>query len=113
MPPPGFEGSKPTVHVCTADSSVLLLKPPLLANMKSTNYLLDALIQMEAEDQGANLAIQVATNGVVAESSVSCVVVVGKDVGGVSVSASVYSTIHHHSAVARFGPSAQGSLSWG
>ena len=78
--PPGFKGPKPTVPLeVSAVSSVLPLKPPLLANMKSTNYLLNALIQMEAEDQGANLAIQVAANGVVAESSVSCVVAVGKD----------------------------------
>jgi 4-amino-4-deoxychorismate lyase len=31
------------------------LKPRLLANMKSKNYLLNALVAMEAEEQGADL----------------------------------------------------------
>jgi len=36
------------------------LKPPLLATLKSTNYLLNALACMQAEDRGGYLGVQVA-----------------------------------------------------
>ena len=38
-----------------AVTSALPVKEPLMANMKTTNYLLNALLQMEAEDKGADM----------------------------------------------------------
>ena len=43
------------------------LKPSLLATMKSTNYLLNALVAMEAESRGAHLGIQIDEHGFLAE----------------------------------------------
>jgi len=78
--PAGFKGPKPTgIEIQAVTTTKLPLKPALLANMKSTNYLLNALLQMEADERSAQMAIQVDSRGVVAESSVSCVVCIGKD----------------------------------
>lgn len=51
------------------------LKPPLLATMKSNNYLLNALVAMEAEARNATLGVQL-DNGFVAESAVSTIAIV-------------------------------------
>lgn len=51
------------------------LKPPLLATMKSNNYLLNALVAMEAEARDAQLGIQL-EHGYVAESAVSTIAIV-------------------------------------
>lgn len=55
------------------------VKPPLLAVMKSNNYMLNALVAMHAEAAGAQLGIQVTSEGgrtLLAESSVSTVAIV-------------------------------------
>ena len=51
------------------------LKPPLLATMKSNNYLLNALVAMEAEARNATLGVQL-DDGFVAESAVSTIAIV-------------------------------------
>ena len=52
------------------------LKPALLATMKCTNYLLNALVAMAAEDKGAQLGIQLDDDGYLAESAVSTIAIV-------------------------------------
>lgn len=52
------------------------LKPPLLATMKSNNYLINALVAMEAEARGADQGIQIGDDGLLAESSVATIAVV-------------------------------------
>ncbi|KAL1514438.1 hypothetical protein AB1Y20_003537 [Prymnesium parvum] len=68
------------------------LKPPLLATMKSNNYLLNALVAMEAEAAGANLGIQIDEEGNLAESSVSAIGIV--DTHGVLRSPPADSILH-------------------
>eukprot|EP00949_MAST-11_sp_MAST-11-sp1_P004970 g4970.t1 len=58
------------------------LKPPLLARIKSNNYLLNALIKMEAESSGDvahDVGVQFSSTGEMMESAVSSVVVVRED----------------------------------
>lgn len=55
------------------------LKPTLLATMKSTNYLINALTAMESEDNGGFVGVQVEESGYLAESSISNVGIVDKD----------------------------------
>lgn len=52
------------------------LKPPLLATMKSNNYMLNAHVAMEAEAHGADLGIQLDEDGRLAESSISTIAIV-------------------------------------
>ena len=54
------------------------LKPPLLATMKSNNYMLNALVALEAEAAGASMGIQLHEDGHLAESSVATVGVVDR-----------------------------------
>ena len=54
------------------------LKPPLLATMKSNNYMLNALVALEAEAAGASMGIQLHEDGRLAESSVATVGVVDR-----------------------------------
>lgn len=46
------------------------MKPPLLATMKSNNYLLNCLTAMEATDRGGRFGILVDTDGTIGESCV-------------------------------------------
>ena len=55
------------------------LKPPLLAEMKSNNYLLNVLTAMAAQDAGGTLGIQVDGAGLLRESAVLNVVVIDAD----------------------------------
>ena len=55
------------------------LKPPLLATAKTNNYMINALVAMEAEAKGAQLGVQFEADGHLAESSVATIAVVGKD----------------------------------
>jgi len=55
------------------------LKPQLLANMKSNNYMINALTAMEAQEGGGNLGIQVDNDGYLQEASISCVGIVEDD----------------------------------
>ena len=63
------------VHACIVPTP---LKPPFLATMKSNNYLLNALVAMDAEAAGADLGIQI-EDGVLAESAVSTIAIVDSD----------------------------------
>lgn len=45
------------------------IKPPLFARIKSTNYLPNVLVLLEAKDQGADNGIFIDERGMVAESS--------------------------------------------
>ena len=63
----------------TVPSTVVPLKPPLLAEMKSNNYLLNVLTAMAAQDAGGTLGIQVDDAGLLRESAVLNVVVIDAD----------------------------------
>ena len=67
----------PAVTAVTVKEEAVNLKPPQLSTMKSNNYLLNALLQMEAEKAGADMGIQLdPSTGDLTESSVSTVAVV-------------------------------------
>lgn len=55
------------------------MKPPLLANIKSNNYLLNALTAMEAQDKGGVLGVQVDADGFITEQAVGCIGIVDHD----------------------------------
>lgn len=63
----------------TARTSNIPLKTALLANMKSTNYLVNALVAMESERNGADIGIQLDENDFICESSISVVAFVNSD----------------------------------
>jgi 4-amino-4-deoxychorismate lyase len=50
-------------------TSQIPIKPPLFARIKSTNYLLNVLVVLEAKDQGADNGVFIDQRGMVAESS--------------------------------------------
>ena len=50
-----------------------------VATAKTNNYMINALVAMEAEAQGAQLGVQFEADGHLAESSVATIAVVGKD----------------------------------
>ena len=54
-------------------------KPPLLANTKTNNYLLNALTSMYAEDRGGILGIGLDADGNVLEQATACVAFLGPD----------------------------------
>lgn len=66
--------SDATNEVLVSENAVPI-KPPLLANMKSTNYTLNALTAMYAQDRGGNLGIGVDRDGYLLESSINNVAV--------------------------------------
>lgn len=55
------------------------LKPPLLATIKSNNYLLNALTAMESEHKGGYLGIQVDSENRVAEGSIGNVAILDSE----------------------------------
>jgi 4-amino-4-deoxychorismate lyase len=55
------------------------IKPPLFARIKSTNYLPNVLVVLEAKDRGADNGIFIDQRGMVAESSNMNVAFVTKD----------------------------------
>lgn len=55
------------------------LKPKLLATMKSTNYLLNALVAIDAREQGGHMGLQHDEQGFLTEGSVCCYGFVTKD----------------------------------
>ena len=54
-------------------------KPKMLANAKTTNYLLNALTAMAAEDLGGVLGIGIDDRGKVTEQATACVAFLGRD----------------------------------
>ena len=71
-----LDGSIPEV---TIPESVVPFKPPHLAQLKSNNYLLNALTMMAAAERGGTFGIGVTSKGYLTESCVLNVIVVGKD----------------------------------
>jgi 4-amino-4-deoxychorismate lyase len=60
-------------------TSTVPIKPPFFARVKSTNYLLNALVILDAKDHGADNGIFIDERGLVAESSNMNVAFVTKD----------------------------------
>ena len=60
-------------------TSQVPIKPPLFARIKSTNYLPNVLVVLEAKDRGADNGIFIDQRGMVAESSNMNVAFVTKD----------------------------------
>lgn len=60
-------------------TSKVPIKPPLFARVKSTNYLPNVLVVLEAKDRGADNGIFIDQRGMVAESSNMNVAFVSKD----------------------------------
>jgi len=60
-------------------SSLVPLKPAYLAELKSNNYMLNALTMLAAKDRGGTFGIGVDAHGFIVESCVLNVLVVGKD----------------------------------
>jgi 4-amino-4-deoxychorismate lyase len=68
-----YEGGKTPASVYTEGlkfiTSSIPIKPPLFARCKSTNYLPNALVVMEAKDKGADNGIFIDAHGMIGESS--------------------------------------------
>jgi 4-amino-4-deoxychorismate lyase len=60
-------------------TSEIPIKPPLFARIKSTNYLPNVLVVLEAKDRGADNGVFIDERGMVAESSNMNVAFVSKD----------------------------------
>jgi len=60
-------------------TSTVPMKPPLFARVKSTNYLPNVLVILEAKEQGANNGIFIDQQGMVGEGSTTNVAFVTKD----------------------------------
>lgn len=60
-------------------SSTVPIKPPLFARIKSTNYLPNVLVLLEAKERGADNGIFLDQRGMVAESSIMNVAFVNSD----------------------------------
>lgn len=74
-----YTRSRDAVSLVTMRADRVAFKPKILANTKSTNYMLNALQKMYAEDHGAYDALQVTDDGFVRETSIACVAVVDED----------------------------------
>lgn len=66
-------------HGVKVITSTIPIKPPLFARTKSTNYLPNVLVVLEAKDRGADNGIFIDQNGRIAESSNMNVAFVTKD----------------------------------
>ena len=60
-------------------TSQIPIKPPLFARIKSTNYLPNVLVVLEAKDRGADNGVFIDQRGMVAESAIMNVAFVTKD----------------------------------
>jgi branched-subunit amino acid aminotransferase/4-amino-4-deoxychorismate lyase len=78
---PGLQASDGTEGFAevTVPASVVPHKPALLAELKSNNYLLNALTAMAAQDGGGHFGIGLSDAGLVTESCVLNVCMVGAD----------------------------------
>ncbi len=78
-----YEGLKPPASFYTEGVKVITssipIKPPLFARCKSTNYLPNALMVMEAKDKGADNGIFIDARGMIGESSTMNVAFVRRD----------------------------------
>jgi 4-amino-4-deoxychorismate lyase len=78
-----YEGLQPPASFYTEGVKVITssipIKPPLFARCKSTNYLPNALMVMEAKDKGADNGIFLDARGMVGESSTMNVAFVTRD----------------------------------
>jgi len=80
-PPKATGGGMPEgVAEVVVPTSSVPLKPQMLATAKTTNYLLNAMLSMEAEDHGGKLGIGFdEATGLITESSIACVGFLGPD----------------------------------
>lgn len=74
-----WDGQDHSVKAATVTEETVPLKPPLLARVKTNNYMLNVLQCMAAEDKGASVAIACREDGVITESSVANVAFITKD----------------------------------
>jgi 4-amino-4-deoxychorismate lyase len=74
--PDAHQSPAPPVKAVIVD---VPLKTQLLATMKTNNYMINALVQLEAEAAGADMGIQVDSAGFITESSVSTVGIITAD----------------------------------
>eukprot|EP00928_Gymnodinium_smaydae_P080184 TRINITY_DN63933_c0_g1_i1.p1 TRINITY_DN63933_c0_g1~~TRINITY_DN63933_c0_g1_i1.p1 ORF type:complete len:387 (+),score=54.43 TRINITY_DN63933_c0_g1_i1:59-1162(+) len=72
---PGLQG----IDEVTVPVSALPMKPPLLARVKSNNYMLNALVAMKAQDSGGKLGLSIREDGSIAEGCVANCVVITAD----------------------------------
>jgi len=79
MPLAGANSDPMSSGIPEATVSETPMKPPLLATIKSNNYLLNVLTHMEAVDRGGTFGVLVDDNGYVAESCVLNVAFITKD----------------------------------
>jgi 4-amino-4-deoxychorismate lyase len=64
---------------CTVRCDSVPMKPPILARVKSNNYMLNCLTAMSAKDKGGTRGIHVRDDGTVAESCIANVFVITQD----------------------------------
>jgi 4-amino-4-deoxychorismate lyase len=96
---PSAKAAMGGVSEVTIPPFVVPLKPPMLATSKTTNYLLNALVTMAAEERGGFLGIQLHADGVtVAEQSVANIAVV--DASG-AMKVPPFDSILHGTTVSR------------
>ncbi len=78
-----YKAEKPPASAYTEGlkfiTSTIPIKPPLFARCKSTNYLPNALVVMEAKDRGADNGIFIDAHGMIGESSNMNVAFVTRD----------------------------------
>jgi 4-amino-4-deoxychorismate lyase len=70
---------KTGVREAFVPANIVPHKPKMLANAKTTNYLLNALTAMAAEDRGGALGIGVDDHGKITEQATACVAFLGAD----------------------------------
>ena len=75
----GFPSPSNGMPEATVPESVVPFKPPVLAELKSNNYMLNALTMLAAQERGGTMGIAVDSKGFLTESCVSNVFVVGGD----------------------------------
>ena len=73
------EWAKHGVAEATVPEAAVPLKPDLLAELKSNNYMLNALTMMSAKERGGTFGIGVDADGFLTEGCVLNVAVVSKD----------------------------------
>jgi len=68
----------PTISEATVRLSAVPMKPPLLARIKSNNYMLNCILAMEAQAHGGKFGIMIRDDDTVAEGAVvNCGIVTG------------------------------------
>eukprot|EP00386_Alphamonas_edax_P006945 GDKI01022644.1.p1 GENE.GDKI01022644.1~~GDKI01022644.1.p1 ORF type:complete len:350 (-),score=110.90 GDKI01022644.1:194-1243(-) len=69
----------PGIHEISVPETEVPIKPQLLANLKSNNYMINAHTHMYAKDRGGYWGVGVDKDGYLTESCVCCVAIVTKE----------------------------------